>query len=419
MAQLTNIPLFETLPQEELEALSRIARQTRYPEGSILFYEGDPSSSFLVILDGELEVIKNYNSDAELYLAKLGTGAYLGEMSLFMRTQQRSASIRAARDSEVVEIPRVDFESLLNRHPGMAFHLMQEMSLRMRNQDRLTLQDLTVKNQQLEKAYNDLKEAQAQIIAQEKIKHELAVARTIQESLLPKELPNSPGWSVAAHWEPARAVSGDFYDFLNLPGHRLGIVVGDVTDKGVPAALVMAVTRSVLRAVARSLKTVGDQCPSPALMLEQMNDVLQPDMPMSMFVTCLFAILDLPTGCLRYSTAGHPPPYHITDQGVVELSGRGAPLGLLPDRTYNDQEVILQPGDRLLFFSDGLIEAHSPTGEMFSESRLSPEMMQLPGAEIIPRLMQELADFTGIRSEPEDDITLVSLERIQALRELP
>jgi serine phosphatase RsbU (regulator of sigma subunit) len=412
MAHLTKIPLFQNLPPEELEALAQIARQTKYPEGSVLFYEGDPSSSFLVILDGELEVIKNFGSDAELHLAKLRSGEYLGEMSLFMRTQQRSASIRAARNSEVIEFPRNEFESLLTRHPGMAFHLMQEMSLRMRNQDRLTLQDLTIKNQQLEKAYNELKEAQAQIIAQEKIKYELAMARTIQESLLPKGLPDIPGWRLAAHWEPARAVSGDFYDFLQLPHHRLGIVVGDVTDKGVPAALVMAVTRSVLRAVARSTKTRSDQCPSPAILLEQMNDVLQPDMPMSMFVTCIFAVLDLQTGCVRYATAGHPPPYHITDQGVQELKGRGAPLGLLPDRTYNDLEVYLQTGDRLLFFSDGLIEAHDPQGRMFSESRLNPTMLQLPGAEIIPCLMQELADFTGVRSEPEDDVTLVTLERI-------
>ncbi len=411
MTQITKIPLFETLPQEEIAALENIARQSRYLGGSILFYEGDPSSSFVVILDGELEVIKNLGSDAEMRVGTLHTGEYLGEMSLFLRNRQRSASVRATQTSEVIEIPREDFEALLTRQPAMAFHLMQEMSLRMRNQDHLTLLDLTTKNQQLEKAYNELKEAQAQIIAQEKMKHELAMARSIQEGLLPKDLPNLVGWQLAAHWEPARAVSGDFYDFLYLPNNRLGIVIGDVTDKGVPAALVMAVTRSVLRAVASSTKPSSKQCPSPGKMLGKMNEVLQPDMPMGMFVTCLFAILESETGCMHYSTAGHPPPYHITEEKVVELPGRGTPLGLLPDRTYADYELYIQPSDRLLFFSDGLIEAHNPTGEMFSETRLNPEMLQLPGSEIIPRLMQELAHFTGARSEPEDDVTLVTLER--------
>jgi len=128
-------------------------------------------------------------------------------------------------------------------------------------------------------------------------------------------------------------------------------------------------------------------------------------------VTCLIAILDQEKGCLCYSTAGHPPPYFINRDGAKELGGRGVPLGLLPDRSYQDHEVQIEHGDRLLFFSDGLSEAHSPAGLMFSEGPLDEIIRQSAGSDLIPLLLHELAEFTGTRAEPEDDVTLVSLER--------
>jgi sigma-B regulation protein RsbU (phosphoserine phosphatase) len=415
---IASIPLFESLPAEELEVIYGISQARQFSAGTVLFHEGDPSNYFLVILDGELEIIKNFGTEEELRLGVLASGEYLGEMSLFLRDQQRSASVRALTDTQVVEIPRKDFEALLQRQPELAFHMMQEMSLRMRNQDRLTVQDLHAKNQKLETAYNELKAAQEQLIAQEKLKHELAVARTIQESMLPKEIPQLEGWRLNAHWEPARAVSGDFYDFLKLPGNRLGIVVGDVTDKGVPASLVMAVTRSVLRAVANSAIEV-DGATSPARMLAQMNSVLEPDMPMSMFVTCLFGIIDLDKGILRYATAGHPPPIQISQGLSRELPGKGMPLGLMPDREYNDFDVEVQMGDSLLFFSDGLIEAHNDDGEMFDELSLCRVLDAWEGDELVAYMLNALEDFTKMREEPEDDVTLVSLERLDDLSSAP
>jgi sigma-B regulation protein RsbU (phosphoserine phosphatase) len=142
-----------------------------------------------------------------------------------------------------------------------------------------------------------------------------------------------------------------------------------------------------------------------------MNRVLQPDMPMAMFVTCLLAIVDLEHGSMCYSTAGHPPPFHIKKDAAIELGGRGAPLGLFPDRTYQDHTIQIEPGDRLLFYSDGLSEAHNSAGDMFSEIQLTPIIQQANGVELIPFLLQALVDFTGVLSEPEDDVTLVSLER--------
>ena len=136
----------------------------------------------------------------------------------------------------------------------------------------------------------------------ERIESELRIARIIQETLLPKELPDLRGYGISAYWQPARAVGGDFYDFIQFDDGTLALIVGDVTDKGVPAALVMSTTRTVLRATAERAR-------SPRQVLERANEMLCPDMPPKMFVTCLFALLDPATGVLRYANAGHDPPY--------------------------------------------------------------------------------------------------------------
>ena len=168
-----------------------------------------------------------------------------------------------------------------------------------------------------------VREQEVEVRARERIEGELEVARLIQQNFLPRALPELDGWHVEAFYRPARAVGGDFYDFIELPDGRLGLVVGDVTDKGVPAAMVMAATRSVLRASAQRMV-------SPGAVLERVNDLLCPDIPPKMFVTCLFGVLDPATGTLRFANAGHNLPYASTDAGPVELRATGMPLGLLP-----------------------------------------------------------------------------------------
>ncbi|MDQ3029921.1 MAG: SpoIIE family protein phosphatase, partial [Actinomycetota bacterium] len=187
------------------------------------------------------------------------------------------------------------------------------------------------------------REQQAEARAREGIEQELRVARLIQQTLLPKTVPELPGWRLAAYYRPARAVGGDFYDFLDLADGRLGLVIGDVTSKGVPAALVMATTRSVLRATVLQL-------PSPGLVLGRANELLCPDMPPHMFVTCFYAVLESATGRLAYANAGHPLPFRRRDDGVDELRATGMPLGLMSDARYEEREIHLIPGERVLFY---------------------------------------------------------------------
>ncbi len=246
----------------------------------------------------------------------------------------------------------------------------------------------------------------AEALNAERIQQELRVAGLIQHTLLPREVPSLPGWAVAAFYRPARAVGGDFYDFIPYPDGRVGFVIGDVTDKGMPAALLMATTRATLRTMAQRLEQPGE-------VLRRTNNAICPDVPPSMFVTCLYAILDPVSGHLTYANAGHNLPYRQIGAQVSELRATGMPLGLLPEMSYEVYETDLLPGERLLLYSDGLVEAHNPQRDMFGNPRLENLLTgcdDTSGA-LIARLIGALEQFSGAAWEQEDDITLVVLSR--------
>jgi serine phosphatase RsbU (regulator of sigma subunit)/predicted ester cyclase len=246
-----------------------------------------------------------------------------------------------------------------------------------------------------------------EISERERIEQELRVARTIQQASLPKEVPTLQGWQISPFYQPAREVGGDFYDFFELPNGRLGIVVGDATGKGVPAALVMASARSMLRAVAQNSESPGD-------VLRRVNDTLVTDIPPNMFVTCFYAILDPNSGSLTYANAGHDLPYVHQGDSAEELRARGMPLGLMPQMSYEEKEIVFEAGEAALLYSDGLVEAHDPKGEMFGFPRLRALVAE-HGAEessLGDFLLEELYTFVGEGWEQEDDITLLTLVRL-------
>jgi serine phosphatase RsbU (regulator of sigma subunit)/ketosteroid isomerase-like protein len=239
----------------------------------------------------------------------------------------------------------------------------------------------------------------------ERVEQELRVARRIQRASLPKEVPELAGWQITPYYQPAREVGGDFYDFHLLPESRLGLVVGDATGKGVPAALVMSTTCGMLRLAAQSHS-------SPGQMLRGVNEVLYPNLPSNMFVTCFYAILDPKSGHLLYANAGHDLPYLHRNGDAEELRARGMPLGLMPAMSYEEKETILDSGEAALLYSDGLVEAHDSEGDMFGVPRLRALIAEHGEKRSLGELLlEELYSFAGERWEQEDDITLLTLRR--------
>jgi serine phosphatase RsbU (regulator of sigma subunit)/predicted ester cyclase len=241
----------------------------------------------------------------------------------------------------------------------------------------------------------------------ERIEQELLVARRIQQASLPKEVPELEGWKISPLYRPAREVGGDFYDFHLLPEGRLGVVVGDATGKGVPAALVMSTTCGMLQLAVQALGSS-----SPGEVLRQANEALVARIPPNMFVTCFYAVLEPESATLSYANAGHDLPYLHRNGDAEELRARGMPLGLMPGMGYEEKEIEVDAGEGVLFYTDGLVEAHDPKGEMFGFPRLR-ELVAEHGEEraLGDFLMEELYSFVGAGWEQEDDITLLTLKR--------
>jgi serine phosphatase RsbU (regulator of sigma subunit) len=339
--------------------------------------------------------------------------AYLASVSGVVEVEKLdldSPALKEMREAGVkLLVPLVsqgELIGLLNLGPRLS---QQEYSA----DDRKLLSDLATQTAPAVRVAQLVRQQQQEAKERERIEQELKVARLIQQTLLPKTLPELPGYDVAAYYQPAREVGGDFYDFLDLEDGRFGLVVGDVTDKGVPAALVMATTRTMLRAAAQRLLSPGE-------VLQRVNDVLVQDIPPNMFVTCLYAILDTESGRLVYANAGHDLPYRRRvgrSDGAEELRARGMPLGLMPGMGYEEKEIVLEKGESVLFYSDGLVEAHDPRREMFGFPRLQGLVggQRSGGSSLISFLLSELRRFTGENWEQEDDITLVTLDRPEEL----
>ena len=316
-----------------------------------------------------------------------------------------SPGVRALREAGIkLVVPLVtqgELIGLLNLGPRLS---EQDYSV----DDRKLLENLAGQAAPALRVAQLVKEQEVEVRRRERYEQELHVAQLIQQNFLPKELPDHAGWTLNAFYRPAREVGGDFYDFIELPDGELGVVVGDVTDKGVPAALVMASTRSVLRASAQRLV-------EPGLVLERVNEQLCPDMPPKMFVTCLYGVLTPATGRFRFANAGHNLPCIQSDDGAYEPRATGMPLGLLPGMSYDTAEVTIGPGRTAVVYSDALPEAHDPTGEMYGFPRLVDNVGRHTGdGDLIDALVSDLHRFTGESWEQEDDITVVTLRRSAA-----
>jgi phosphoserine phosphatase RsbU/P len=249
---------------------------------------------------------------------------------------------------------------------------------------------------------------QKEMVVRERLETEVQLARQIQQTFLPETLPVFTEWELAARWKTARQVGGDFYDVFNLPDNQLGLFIADVSDKGVPAALFMALTRTLVRAAV--IETV-----TPAEALRRVNELLVPDTQQGMFVTAVYAVLDMNKGELTYVNAGHNPPLWVRSDGSIEsLTRTGVALGAAEGMKYTQRAISLGRDDCILFYTDGLTESYNTDGEFYGEDRLMDALKAnhcSSAHELIDVVEKSLIDFVQ-DMPPADDLTMLVLRRV-------
>lgn len=407
---IESIPLFNSLPNKEIDYLNHSLKQSAIESDTILFREGELGDKFFIIASGYVEIVKALGTREEQILGERGPGDFFGEMSLLLPDQRRTASIRAISSVELLELSRNEFDLLLERRPALACEMVRVLTLRLRASDNVMIRDLKEKNKQLEQAYEELKAAQAQIVAKEKLEHELSLARNIQESILPNELNLLKGYDFGACMLPARAVGGDLYDFIPIDENLVGISIGDVSDKGVPAAIFMALYCSVLRAESHH----GISC---AEVLRKVNQHLLGFDDAGMFVTALYGVLNKENGEFSYARAGHHKPL-LFDQHENEIDLKMNPgqlLGFFPDPQIDEQIVRLKNGHSLVIYTDGVIDAMNADDTCFGLENLKAIVRaNIHGSsqDLCDMVMEDIRSHQGPSSQ-FDDITLVAIKSDQ------
>ncbi len=403
---ISQVPLFSSLPEGELEYLAGKLDAVEVEEGSLLLREGEKDRRYFILLEGEVEVIKALGTPDERSLGVRGKGSILGEMSLFSENSQHTASVRALTSLRLMEVPHSELDALLRRQPNFAYRVLRVLSQRLEESENITIRDLRRKNRELRQAYEELKAAQAQIIEKERLERELEVARQIQMGILPGRLPTCPEFEFGARVIPMAAVGGDFFDVIRINSDRWGIAVGDVTDHGVPAALLMAMTVTLLRAEARRAE-------GPAEVLRQINRHLLEMEGTGMFVTLLYGELSCETRQFKYARAGHEIPILIRGaaQATLPEHAVGQPLGLVDDLKLDEGTITLPPRGLFFLYSDGVTETIDESGGRFGQEHLIAALrggVDQPAAEVCDLVWQTLEAFRGGEVQ-HDDVTLMTI----------
>jgi sigma-B regulation protein RsbU (phosphoserine phosphatase) len=301
---------------------------------------------------------------------------------------------------------RAQFRQMLERWPAIAYAMVSVLSQRLDATNSSAFRDLTEKNHALQKAYDELKAAQAQLIEKERLERELRLAADMQLSILPDALPVVPGFDFGARIMPARHVGGDFYDVFSLDDGKTGVVIGDVADKGVPAALFMARAHAFIMAEA-------DTTTAPGAVLRLVNGHITRLQKSTQFVTASYGIVDPVARKFIYARAGHEPPLLLNlDGGVLRLPhSTGMSLGLWDEVTLDEQVVPLEKGSTLLLFTDGMTDCRDREGSAFGLPRLIEALAPLVGLaaqEVCDRLFGTLLSFENGATQ-DDDVTLVAI----------
>ncbi len=354
-----------------------VASQREYVAGEVIFNAGDYADRMYVVVEGVLRVTLHGNE-----FDRLTIGDLFGEMGI-VENRPRSGTVTAVTDCTLIPIDRLRFAALVRQHPDFALNVMTIISARLRQR----------------------MEGEVQRRALER---EMAIGHKMQLSLLPQNTPQIPGWQFATYYQSARQVGGDFYDFIRLKDDpkKLCLVIADVTGKGVPAALYMAMARTLIRAETGKGR-------SSAHVMQRVNELIINDNRSPLFLSALYAVLDVETGLLRYTSAGHDPPFCLRQANgdVEDLPAQGYLLGAFGGISFSEEETMLEIGDALVLYTDGISEARDAERRFFSEERLKSAIVaagDCSAEEIVQTMVTAVANFIGSVDQADDMTALVA-----------
>ncbi len=398
---------FQGLDAETVKDLRQVSQRKEYPAGTVLCKQGEIEHTFYVIVDGRV-IVSRVVGDEEQILNTLGPNGYFGEMGL-IDDSPRMANCTTLISTTVLEMTEQEFDRLMVESPGLANALIQKILSNSRLMDQRYIADLQKKNLALQKAYDDLRAAQAELVEKERLEREVELAVSVQRNLLPNELPQFDDFAFAAYLAPAWQVGGDFYNVIELDEAHVGVLIADVADKGFHAALFMAVTRTLFQQAAHHTL-------SPAQVAEEVHrsmfEVTNTD---DIFLTAFYGVLHRPSRVLTYVRAGHDRPVLYRDGVVTELEGDGRILGMMFELDLEEYSVQLQPGDRLVMFSDGVPDATNWNDEQYDINRLQ-EVVRENGhlaAEALIEVIAQDVEAWCAGAPAADDLTLLILEAIR------
>lgn len=400
---------FDELDAETLRELRGVSVRRKYPPKTHLCRQGEIEHTFYIIVEGHVAISQRAeDGSSERLLGILRENEYFGEMGL-VDNSPRIADCITVTDTTVLEVDEEAFDRFVEQSPSLAQMITKRILETARKRDQLFINELKYKNEELEEAYNELKDAQAQLIQQERIRHELELAANVQSSLLPDTLPELPDYHFASYLNAAREVGGDFYDVYLLDESHIGVLIADVADKGLHSAMVMAVLRTLF--VQESQRSL-----SPAAVALAVHRALFKVMSTSdTFVTVFYGVLHRETGQMKYIRASHERPLLTHPDGFVEqLPGNGRFLGMIEELTLEEYDLLIQPGNRLVMYSDGVTDAENKLRENYGVGRLQTAVSQAANsspAQIIRQIRQDVAQFCGT-VDLFDDFTLLVLEAV-------
>ncbi|MGH2522018.1 MAG: PP2C family protein-serine/threonine phosphatase [Anaerolineales bacterium] len=398
---------FKGVSDEELDALCRVTAVRTYPPNFTLCHEGEVEHVFYIIAEGQVAITQRLgNTDEERMIALVHPGEFFGEMAL-IENKPRAASVTTMVETTVLEISEEVFNDFLGHSPNMALAMIRRITANLRASDQAAIADLSRKNIELKKAYDDLKAAQAEIVKKERMERELEIAGEVQRSLLPSTFPKATGYTFAGRNVPARHVGGDLYDVIKVDGEHVGLLMADVSDKSVHAALIMAVTRTLFLSHARRSLSPNE------VALAVHNGIMEVSSNDDMFVTVFYGVLHLHSGHLRYIRAGQDKPLLFRADGrpPVTLEAEGRFLGMLPGLTLEERSVHLQPGDLLVAYSDGVPDAVDADNEAYGTERLHSLISQHRAGsaqEVCSAIFSDVFEFRGSASAFDDITVLVT-----------